>query len=75
MSNKELAMMLLDRIPEYKLAYAVAYLQGLCIDENADDLFCNSLIEEYEDSNDKGDFVSFDEAAKMCGVDINAVQN
>ena len=41
MSNKELAMMLLDQIPEYKLAYAVAYLQGLSIDENADDVFCN----------------------------------
>lgn len=75
MSNKELAMMLLDRIPEYKLAYAVAYLQGLSIDEDADNLFCNSLIEEYEESNDKGDFISFDEAAKMCGVDINVVQN
>lgn len=75
MSNKELAMMLLDQIPEYKLAYAVAYLQGLSIDENADDVFCSSLVKEYEESDDKGDFVSFDEAAKMCGVDINAVQN
>lgn len=75
MSNRELAMMLLEQIPDYKLAYAVAYLQGLCIDENADDVFCSRLIDEYEESNDKGEFVSFDEAAKMCGVDINAVHN
>lgn len=75
MSNKEKAMMLIEQIPEYKLAYAVAYLQGLRIDENADDLFCSRLIDEYEKSSDKGDFVSLDEAAKMCGADINAVQN
>ena len=75
MSNKEIAIRLLDQLPDYKIAYAVAYLQGLSADEAADDQFCGKLIEDYQSSSDKGDFVSFDEAAKMCGVDINAIQN
>ena len=75
MSNKELAIKLLDQLPDYKIAYAVAYLQGLSADEAADDQVCGKLIEAYQSSSDKGDFVSFDEAVKMCGVDINAIQN
>ena len=75
MSNKEIAIRLLDQLPDYKIAYAVAYLQGLSADEAADDQFCGKLIEDYQSSSDKDDFVSFDEAAKMCGVDINAIQN
>lgn len=75
MSEKELAIQLLNSLPDYKLGYAVAYLQGLNADEAADDKYCASLIRNYENSTDKGDFVPFDEAARMCGVDINAVQN
>lgn len=75
MSEKELAIQLLNSLPDYKLGYAVAYLQGLNADEAADDKYCASLIQNYENSTDKGDFVPFDEAARMCGVDINAVQN
>lgn len=37
---------------------------------NEDDLFCQKLLEEYEQSNDKGEFIDFDEAAKLCDVDI-----
>ncbi len=75
MSNKELAMQLINQIPDYKLGYAIAYLQGLNADEIADDEFCAKLLEDYQNSTDKGEFVSFDEAVRMCGVDINAVQN
>ena len=75
MSNRELAMQLIDNLPEYKLGYVVAYLQGINADEADDDRFCDQLLESYENSNDKGDFVSFEEAVKMCGVDINAVQD
>lgn len=46
MSNKELAIKLLDQLPDYKIAYAVAYLQGLSADEAADDQFCGELIKE-----------------------------
>lgn len=37
---------------------------------NEDDLFCQKLLEEYERSNDKGEFIDFDEAAELCDVDI-----
>lgn len=75
MSNRELALQLIDNLSEYKLGYVVAYLQGINADEAVDDMFCAQLLEDYKNSEDKGDFVSFEEAAKMCGVDINAVQD
>ena len=75
MSNKELAIQLINNTPEYKLGFVVAYLQGLNADEAFDDVFCEQLLAEYESSEDKGDFVSFDEAMKMCGVDINEIQD
>lgn len=64
MSEKELAIQLLNSLPDYKLGYAVAYLQGLNADEAADDKYCASLIRNYENSTDKGDFVPFDEIIK-----------
>lgn len=75
MSNKDLAIQLINQIPDYKLGYAIAYLQGLYADEMSDDIFCQKLLEDYENSTDKGEFVSFEEAMKMCEVDINAIQD
>ncbi len=75
MSNKEFAIQLINQIPDYKLGYAIAYLQGLYADEVSDDEFCAKLLEDYQNSTDKGEFVSFEEAVKMCEVDINAIQN
>ncbi|MDD6395920.1 MAG: hypothetical protein PUB37_07055 [Firmicutes bacterium] len=75
MSNKELAIQLINQIPDYKIGYAIAYLQGLNADEIADDDFCMQMLNDYENSTDKGEFIPFDEAVRMCGVDINAIQN
>ncbi len=75
MSNKELAMQLINNLSEYKLGYVVAYLQGINADESADDAYCEQLLDDYNNSDDKGDFVSFEDAVKMCGVDINAIQS
>ena len=75
MSNKDLAIQLINQIPDYKLGYAIAYLQGLYADEITDDLFCAKLIEDYENSSDKGEFISFDDALKICGVDKIEIQN
>ena len=75
MSNRELALQLIDNLSGYKLGYVVAYLQGINADETADDAFCEQLLKSYENSEGKGDFVSFEEAAKMCGVDLDAVQD
>lgn len=75
MSNRDLAIQLISQLPEYKLAYVLGYLQGLTADENADDLYCEQLLNDYENSSDKGEFVSIEEAMKMCEVDIDAIQN
>ena len=45
MNNKEWATALLELVPEYKMGYVVAYLQGLTADEQMDDAFvCSSII-------------------------------
>ena len=75
MSNKELAMQLINNLSEYKLGYVVAYLQGINADESADDAYCEQLLDDYNNSDDKGDFIAFEDAVKMCGVDINAIQS
>ncbi|MCD7756838.1 MAG: hypothetical protein LUH45_01510 [Clostridiales bacterium] len=37
MSNREKIISLLDSVPEYKLGYVLAYVQGLIADEAEDD--------------------------------------
>lgn len=73
MSEKEMAMKLLDHVPSYKLGYVIAYLQGITADETADDAFCEKLCAEYEASDEKGQYVSMAEMAKMSGVDLHAI--
>ncbi len=75
MSNKELAIQLINQMSDYKLGYAIAYLQGLNADDVADDAYCAQLIENYNNSEDKGEFIAFDDAVALCGVDIDAIQN
>lgn len=52
MSNKEKVIALLDSVPEYKMGYLLAYLQGLTADEEADDAYCEQLWKEYQDDPD-----------------------
>lgn len=53
MSNKEKVIALLDHIPEYKIGYVLAYVQGLTADEDADDAFCERLYERYKNDPEK----------------------
>lgn len=39
MSEREMAASLLERVPDYKMGYVLAYLQGITADEAADDAF------------------------------------
>ena len=73
MSDKELALRLLDSVPPHKLGYVIAYLQGITADEAADDAFCEHLCEEYKQDKDKGQFISMEDMAKMSGVNINEI--
>ena len=45
MSNREKVIALLENIPEYKIGYVLAYVQGLPADEDADDAYCQQLYE------------------------------
>ena len=71
MSQREMAARLLENVPQWKLGYVIAYIQGLIADDDADDAFCETLLEDYENDPDKGPFVSFDEVAKECGLNPN----
>lgn len=71
MSQREMAARLLENVPQWKLGYVIAYIQGLIADDDADDAFCEKLLEDYENDPDKGPFISFDEVAKECGLNPN----
>lgn len=53
MSDRERIIELLDVIPEYKIGYVLAYVQGVAADEEADDLFCQRMVENYENAPDE----------------------
>ena len=48
MSIREKIIALLNGVPEYKMGYILAYVQGLTADEDADDAFCQQLYERYQ---------------------------
>ncbi|MEE1291168.1 MAG: hypothetical protein UHW86_09080 [Spirochaetota bacterium] len=53
MSNRDKIVELLKIIPDYKIGYALAYIQGLAADEEADDIFCQKMLENYENAPDE----------------------
>lgn len=57
MSNKELAMQLLNNVPPYKMGYVVAYLQGITADEDAADLDEVAAIKAAHEQMVRGDVV------------------
>ena len=68
MSEKERVIQLLDDVPAYKMGYILAYVQGLTADEEADDAFCEHLVEEYENDPDKVQFLTLEECKKEWGL-------
>lgn len=70
MSNRERIVELLDVIPDYKIGYVLAYVQGVAADEEADDLFCQRLMENYENApEEEKEDVAFEECLKEWGLD------
>ena len=74
MSARERCMELLGAVPEYKIGYVLAYLQGLTADEAEDeaedDAFCEELYRAYEADPDKGEFISLEDLASDLGVSL-----
>ena len=71
MSNKEQVISLLDKIPDYKMGYVLAYIQGITADEETDDIFCQKMIEDYENDSDpqKDEEFTLDECKKEWGLE------
>lgn len=71
MSNRERIIELLDSIPDYKIGYVLAYVQGVAADEEADDIFCQRMVENYENDPDpeKDKGIPLEECLKEWGLD------
>lgn len=71
MSNKERAIELLNQVPEYKMGYVLAYIQGITADEEADDIFCQKIVENFENDPDpeKDKTYTLEECKKEWGLD------
>ena len=59
---------LLDSIPEYKIGYVLAYIQGLTADEAADDAFCQQLYERYQNDPEKDEAFTLEECKREWGL-------
>ena len=70
MSTREMINALLDSVPEYKMGYVLAYLQGLTADEEADNAYCEQLYQDYlnDPDPDKHQTISLEELCKREGV-------
>lgn len=70
MSNRERIISLLDGVPEYKLGYILAYVQGITADEEADDAFCERMVQDYMNDPDpeKDDGVTLEACKKEWGL-------
>ncbi len=72
MSNKERCIAIINSMEDSQLANIALILQAAkqAIDEAIDDAFCLQLYKQYEASDDKGEHVSLDEAARQLGVTL-----
>lgn len=73
MSSRDKCMQLLNDVPEYKIGYVLAYLQGLLADEEVnDDAFCEVLYHEYLNDADpeKHEAVSLQSFADELGITL-----
>ncbi len=73
MSEREKIYQLAASLPEHKLRYVIAYMQGLIADDEDDTAFCEQLCKEYQADPEKDQFISLEEMAKISGVDIDAI--
>ena len=71
MSNRERVIDLLRSVPDYKMGYVLAYVQGITADEEADDAFCQRMVENYENDPDpeKDKGYSLEDCKRERGID------
>lgn len=68
MSTRELCAQLMESVPDCKIGYLLAYLQGLVADEPDDDAFCMQLLQQYDADPDKEQAFSLDECKREWGL-------
>lgn len=72
MSDRERAIELLNAVPDYKIGYVVAYLQGITagqIEEVKPDEWDLKMIEEAKREND-GESIGIEDLAKDLGITL-----
>ena len=69
MSEKEQLLQLIEKVPEYKIGYILAYVKGITADDEADDAFCESLYQNYINDTDKDESYSLEDCKKEWGLD------
>ena len=69
MSYKEQIINLLDIVPDYKMGYILAYVQGIAADEAQDDAFCERMLENYNNgSEDDKEDILLDDCLESWGI-------
>lgn len=68
MSAREKINLLLENVPDYKMGYVVAYLEGLTADEEEDDAFCEQLYEQYLNDPEKDVTYTLEECEREWGL-------
>ena len=54
---------------DVKIGYVLAYVQGVAADEEADDIFCQRMVESYENAPDEDkESVPLEEYLKEWGI-------
>ena len=54
MSNREKVIALLDSVPDYKMGYVLAYVQGITADERADETPNSETLKAMEELDSGG---------------------
>ncbi|MCC8099774.1 MAG: hypothetical protein LIO78_06895 [Clostridiales bacterium] len=68
MSDRERIISLLDSVPEYKLGYVLAYVQGITADETEEDAYCERLLEEYNSDPERDVSYSLEDCKREWGL-------
>ncbi len=72
MSDREFIFQLLDRVPDYKLGYVIAYIQGITANDISDEQYCQGLMHDYLTDNDseKHSTIALADLAKQEGIEL-----
>lgn len=72
MSNRERCVAMLDSFTDDQLVNVAAMLQAMrqTIDDLEDELFCQKMVQDYENDPDKGDPMPIEDFARELGITL-----